>query len=277
MVRNRNYSFTINNFTDDDFRDLQTFYEKNCKFMIFGVEGLTDGKTPHYQGYLQLRNPKGFSAMKKKFVKRAHFEVSKGSDRQNIEYCSKEGKIYQWGEPTEQGKRNDLAVVRDHISAGGTLKELIVEDNKCTLQKLQYAKSILPYIEPPRKIQKINIIWNWGKTGSGKTWDCIRRFPDAFRPTTSKWWQGYDGHKVVLFDDFRDYWCEFATMLVYTDKYPFSVETKGGSRQIQYETLYITCPYHPKDVFHNREDAQQIVRRCTEINHFSETYGDNDL
>jgi hypothetical protein len=272
MGRDRNYSFTINNYTPENFIELEQFYEKNCKFMIFGEEGQTEGKTPHYQGYLQMRNAKGFSAFKKSFIKGAHFEVSKGSDRQNIDYCSKEGKTFTYGTPKEQGKRNDLALVRDHLTNGGTLKELIVEDNKCSLQKIQYALKILPYVEPPRPIGPVDIIWNWGPTGCGKTYDCLSKHPDAFRPTTAKWWQGYDGNKVVLFDDFRTNWCEFAWMLVALDVNPFTVETKGGSRQIQYKTLYITSPWHPKDMFHTAEDVYQIVRRCTKIQHFSEAW-----
>lgn len=240
--------------------------------MIFGEEGLTEGKTPHYQGYLQMRNAKGFSAMKKSFVKGAHFEVSKGSARQNIDYCSKEGKTFIWGTPTEQGKRNDLAVIKDHLINGGSLREIIIESVKCSLQQIQYAKLVLPYIEPPRQIQDINIIWNWGASGCGKTYDCISKYPDAFRPTTSRWWQGYDGQEVVLFDDFRANWCEFDRLLVFMDRYPFTVEIKGGSRQVQFHTLYITSPFHPRDMFHNNEDINQILRRCTEIQHFSEPY-----
>ena len=56
----------------------------------------------------------------------------------------------------------------------------------------------------------IEVHWRWGKAGLGKTryvWE--KHGLSVYTPTTYKWWEGYDGHKVVLIDEFRGDWCKF--------------------------------------------------------------------
>lgn len=88
----KRYSFTLNNYTNEEKEDLLNFGSNKCKIYIFGYEVGIEG-TPHIQGYIHLFKKDRFTSLKKNYLgfKRAHIEVSKGDDLSNINYCSKNG------------------------------------------------------------------------------------------------------------------------------------------------------------------------------------------
>lgn len=82
-VRSRNWCFTVNNYTEDDIKNLQ----KELEGYVFQEETGENG-TKHLQGVCWFKNPRDFGAVKK-LHKSAHWEKC-----QNLEasknYCSKE-------------------------------------------------------------------------------------------------------------------------------------------------------------------------------------------
>ena len=86
--RNRNYAFTINNYTQQQFLDLEKL---KCKYIIYGTEVAPETGTPHLQGFIILNNAKSFNACKNVLPQGAHIEVCKGTPYSNFEYCSKTG------------------------------------------------------------------------------------------------------------------------------------------------------------------------------------------
>lgn len=86
--RFRNWSFTINNYTDEDLDTINTLM--NCKMRVGKEVG--DSGTPHLQGYIEFTNPVKFDTLKKK-LPRAHLEPSQKGRHANIKYCAKEGNL----------------------------------------------------------------------------------------------------------------------------------------------------------------------------------------
>lgn len=91
MARSRDYSFTLNNYTDEDIEKMASI---PCKYLIYGKEIGELNQTPHLQGYIYLKDAKTLSAMRKYFNKylnhlRTSFRASLGSTLDNIRYCSK--------------------------------------------------------------------------------------------------------------------------------------------------------------------------------------------
>ena len=129
---------------------------------------------------------------------------------------------------------------------------------------------LFKYLEPKREIKPIEVIWYFGIAGSGKTKKVFDTEVNIFRPTSYKWWEGYDNHKVVLLDDWRPDWCGFDKLLKLTDIYPFRIQTKGGSREVQYDKIYITSHLSPREYFETMEDAEydQLKRRITVLEYF---------
>lgn len=81
------WSFTLNNYTDDEFSSICSTVESKCRFAIIGKE-IGDKGTPHLQGYIEFtKKSRPITVFNNK---RIHFEKSKGSKEDNITYCSKE-------------------------------------------------------------------------------------------------------------------------------------------------------------------------------------------
>ena len=68
--------------------------------------------------------------------------------------------------------------------------------------------------------------WHWGVPGAGKSHYVRRTYPDAYIKSQNKWFDGYQGEKVIILDD-----CDTDTLShhlkIWADKYPCKAETKG--------------------------------------------------
>jgi len=87
--RARSWCFTLNNYTDQEFKDLTSWLAQKHKY-ICGQE-VGEGGTPHLQGYFIAKNALRFDSLKKAWP-RVHWEMARGTRDQNVAYCSKEGK-----------------------------------------------------------------------------------------------------------------------------------------------------------------------------------------
>lgn len=112
----RRWCFTINNPTDDD--DPMKW---GVQYATWQKEEGAD-KTPHLQGYVELEKKSRLSAMKK-LNGRAHWEQCKGTQKQNIDYCTKEeGRLdgpWEYGDKNQQGKRTDLEMAVETLTDSG--------------------------------------------------------------------------------------------------------------------------------------------------------------
>ena len=89
----------------------------------------------------------------------------------------------------------------------------------------------------------------WGPTGTGKSrtaWD--EGGIDSYaKDPRSKWWCGYRDQENVILDEFRGS-VDVSHILRWLDRYPVSVETKGGSVPLRATKFWITSNLHPKDL-----------------------------
>lgn len=121
--------------------------------------------------------------------------------------------------------------------------------------------------------------WYYGSTGTGKTRAASGADPDAYwKNPAHKWWDGYQGESTIIIDDYRADFCKFSELLRLFDRYPYQVEVKGGTRQFLARKIYVTTPKSPALTWESRteEDLAQLLRRITEVKHFS-ILENNDL
>lgn len=137
------------------------------------------------------------------------------------------------------------------------------------------AELILKYTEKPRAPDKPpDVRWYYGSTGSGKTRAALEEFPDAWvSMPNGRWYDGYDGHRVAVLDDFRKSWCDYPTLLRLLDRYPLRVENKGGSRQWVPDVIIVTCPWAPDVLYggaYYHDKIGQLTRRIGTVRLFGD-------
>lgn len=262
--KHRSYSFTLNNYTEEDEQRVQAL---EAKYIVYGRETASTG-TPHLQGYLQFKNPRSFNSVKKSLGKTAHIEPSKGNAEQNRAYCSKQDEnFFEKGEVQSQGKRTDLDKIREVIKTTNKMSEVV--EVATSYQSVRMAECILKYREKPRS-WKPKVYWFHGSTGTGKTRKAMELLGDDcyVKSNNDKWFEGYDAHEKVLFDDFRPSTLPFHFLLQLLDRYPCRVECKGSTRQFLAKEIIITSPYPPEIMYKTQEDVMQLIRRTDEITSF---------
>jgi len=158
----------------------------------------------------------------------------------------KDADFYSFGKMRPgQGTRTDLQDFYKLVKAGKTDLEL-AEFNFATfsstlraIDRIRFA--VRPVSEGPREI-----ILLCGPKGVGKTRWAYDNYPDLYKKPTGEWWNGYEGQKVVLFDDYYGYF-KYHDLLTILDRYPINLPIKGGFVWAQYDTVIITSNKHPKD------------------------------
>jgi len=148
----KRWCFTLNNYTTEDEQRLQqTLTENNCNFAVVGRE-VGESGTPHLQGYVNYRNKKHFSTVKKDLGDKSHIEKAKGTDQDNDNYCGKESQLLlRVGTPaigtTERGGCNkrikDIVQLAVRVSDGANESELLAEGGDAAEAYILHAKNYI--------------------------------------------------------------------------------------------------------------------------------------
>lgn len=265
----RNYVFTINNPTDDDLPSLDW---KNAQYIVYQLEEGDNG-TPHYQGYVQFKAKMRISALKK-INPRAHWEPRKGTHQQARDYCMKEeGRLadpVELGETKTQGARNDIeAAMLMARDLTVPMKEL-VEELPCEYFKYHKAIDKVRAMYVPDRDWKTEIYWFHGPTGTGKSRKAFEITDDPYvhNMSSGKWFDGYSGQPDVIFDDMRKDTFKFHELLRLFDRYKMTVEVKGATVSWCPKRIIVTTCYPPTQMYENREDIQQLLRRIEHVEVF---------
>lgn len=267
IKRRRGYVFTCNNYTPEDEERIQTIIKGECSYGVYGREIAPSTSTQHLQGCVEFTHPRTFTGAIAA-LSGCHVEERKGTPREASDYCKKTRDVWEYGTvPKGSGARSDLDQVRHSVQQGESLRSYASDVGP---QALRYAEQLLKYTEKERDFKPV-VIWFYGPTGAGKTMTARQLSTD---PWTShedlEWWDGYDAHKHVIFDDFRASHCKYSVLLRVLDRYPFRVAVKGGFRQLLAEQMIITSCHSPWDVYSKKvtEDVAQLIRRIDLIVQF---------
>jgi len=211
-----------------------------------GAEG-----TLHYQGFVVWRTNAGFQKCKD-WLASAHWELSKGTFEQCLQYNSKEETRVAgpWilGEPPKgQGHRSDLASVAAQVLKTGSVRQLALSDPAVIVKYGKGLSLLASYVQPPRRnVHRLFIV---GPSGIGKThliWDL---FPELYSPSYGNggvWWDGYADQKTVLLDEFKGQ-MPLQRFLQVLDEYPLRLEIKGNFAPAHFDLIVITSNSMPEE------------------------------
>lgn len=261
----RNICFTLLNFTTAEVDSMAHWFETTASYLIYGKEYCPSTMTSHLQGYVEFRNSMRFETIRKYWKGRLHMEERRGTALQASDYCKKDGDFTIFGSISNQGKRSDLNEV-GLMLINGVSMDSIARDVPGTfirfhkgLQALRNCTRFQDRTEAP------TAIWNWGKTGTGKTHEPTSLGKSFYIKDGTCWWDGYEGQEVIVIDDFDGHW-PFRDFLRLLDKHPYQGQVKGGYVKINSPLIYITCEF-PPDEFWQDNTLAQVTRRFTKINH----------
>lgn len=264
--------FTLNNYTEEDVTKL-SILPNDVEYLVFGKEKGESG-TPHLQGFVVYKKRISFSKVKLLTGDRAHIEKAKGTKQQAATYCKKDGDFVELGKvPPEQGQRTDLQLVHELLKQGASFTTIA---DKFPSAAIRYGAGIirLRQLYPRRERNVPEIAVFWGKTGVGKTrrvWE-FTNHDEIWTHPGERWFDGYEGHSTVLFDDFDGSWFKIAYLLKLLDRYRFQVPIKGGYTWWVPTHIFITSNIDPKSWYPNahQEHVDAMFRRFTTVLHITE-------
>lgn len=270
-VKKRGWIITINNISDDGLQELKAklVSRKTIRFVCGQLE-IGESGTRHWQGYCEFSGPVGLQTVRKVFP-RCHAESRRGTPQEARAYCSKEetraGEFWEHGSMPEerakrQGARNDLIAVRDAVRGGAGVRELIENHTTTYARFPRFVDRVLMEYSG-RRNWKTEVRVYVGPTGCGKTSSAVEEFPDIWFKPDGAWFDGYNGERNVIFDDFRggrDCGITFAFLLRLLDRYRMAVPVKGAFVNWAPHLIIITSNCEPRS-WYPWEDYAPLERR----------------
>jgi len=198
-----------------------------------------------------------------------------------MNYCEKDGDFVTVNKAS-QGVRTDVHNVCDLLQGGASIAKVAVA-YPTTFLRLHRGIAAFHLVLQRPHTGKPKVVWLYGPTGTGKSRMAMalghaigqHMTEDVWRATESlKYFYGYQGQKVVIFDDFRDSWCPYSYLLNLFDWGPMYVHTMGACAPWMAEYIWVTCNKSPAELYPGvHENRDQLLRRLDEIYEITE----NDL
>ena len=287
------WCFTWNNYPEQAVEILQSlFHTESLRHLVIGQEVAPETGTPHLQGYLELKKKttlagikkllriasSGFESISPITPDSIHWEWARGTAAQNLTYCSKELLICNLGKPVKERERTDLNEIKELIDAGASSAD--IAENYFS-QWVQYRNGFREYknMAVSRGTRPVPKVYVWhGPTRTGKTRRAFDLAANDYDDSVwvwpgNQWFDGYDGQRVVIFDEFHGGSSQGITFPLWkklTDRYRLNVQVKGGFVPWNPEVIIFTSNVRPQAWWPDEADKpidwkDQFDERITEI------------
>lgn len=279
----------------------------DIKYMAWSYE-VGESGTPHYQGFIMLKNKMRKSTMRAKFNNASIWVDAAMSAHQARKYCLHQEEfkdkalvhnddVWEFGKWEEvapsQGKRTELSSVTDMIMKGSSLKEAAQADPATFVKFHSGLSKLESMFQMKKRSWMTELFIYWGKAGSGKSHrareealaylhqtgsisdEDIYYCSAPAKKTDKMWMHGYEGESCVIIDDFYGT-IGIDVMKNLIDKYPCKVEVKNGHRQWLARKVWITSN-QPWESWWGVElmrgdNKKAIERRITSIIEMNDVY-----
>lgn len=270
--KSRGWCFTINNPTIGDQFDIESIKNRST-YVIFGTEFGSENNTPHYQGFAIFPNALTLSGVRSLY-QRAHWERQRGTTKQAIDYCKKEGLFEEHGTAPSTSGTKQKEIWRAVIDAAERGDMQWIKDNEPGyylryFERLRSLRSGIRGADAILQGSRLEHEWWYGPTGTGKSRTLWSMYPNHYQKELNKWWDGYEEQDVVAIEE----WCPknectASFLKIWADRYPFTGQIKGGTLQrIRPKKIIVLSNYTIEQCFTAPEDYQPIKRRFR-VKHF---------
>lgn len=240
----------------------------------------------HLQGYAQFESTKRLSQLKA-IDPTAHWEVARGSVDQNFEYCTKQESRAPGYSPVQHGERDAATQQGRPCAVSDAIRFITERSSDPSFEETEVLESypsvwarypglygrVLTTRRGRGRLRDVVIELVIGGPGTGKSYSTYACYPDAYRKSPGKWWDGYNGQSVVVFDDFDGTWVTPSELLRILDRYPISLEVKGSFVNLLCTRIVITTNipvemWYPKHFETHPDHLKAIKRRITTVKHY---------
>lgn len=270
-IQHINWIFTFNyggrsnetGFPQPSRESVEAFWNAICENSVYAIGGWETAPTTgqlHLQGYFQLEKKRRKTELiKLPNASTVWFDVAKGDEEANQEYCMKSGDFMEHGECriVNGGKRERKRwkdALQNAIDGRIDLIDAQIQVQYC--RNLDYIsdRRAKPLQDLPHTTKHY---WLWGPTGSGKSRTARTMLQDRYtgiafyNKTHNKWWDHYPVGSPVLIDDFgkEAARCLGTFVKLWLDIYVFKAEYKGGAKDTRPPCIIITSNYHPWELW----------------------------
>lgn len=266
MSRNRNFTFTWNNYTQESEDYLQ---HESIKYVAYSKEIAPTTGTPHLQGYISFNNPKTI-VQARKFLKGCHVLVMHGSIAQNDTYCSKAGSLIERGQKPISNDNKGRAEQMRWQRARDFAKEGKIDDIDADIFIRHYStlKRIRSDYLPKPVPETPNCIWIYGPTGTGKSHAVETAFPLCYKKSMDdlKWFDNYKGEEAIYLEDIDKYQVKWGGLLKrLADRWPMQASIKGSMAYIRPKYVIVTSNYSIDEIWQDPQTLEPLQRRFKEV------------
>lgn len=182
-------------------------------------------------------------------------------------------------QPFQPGHRTDIDELKEIIDNGGNRWDCYQHNFSTTVRCFRALDDYKALVDRKRARQitpvQPQVIVYVGESGSGKSWHCFTdedyqedgyKFP--MQMDSKVYFDGYLGEKTIWFDEFCGRTMPFGKWCELVDKYPNTVENKGGSSFIWgLKKILISTVAYPANWWPNSDrflaKPQQLWRRIS--------------
>lgn len=257
----KRWCFTVNNPEHPP-----VFESASMAYLVYQLERGASG-TPHYQGYVRFHKRQTITGTQNKLhIGKAHVEKARGNEKQCRDYCTKadtrieqpvEFGTYDPDVKENPGKRTDLEDITDEIIAGASIQDIARAHPGDFIRYHSGISALHVQIAPKRPpIKEMRLAVLWGPTGTGKTYRCRTRFPDAYDVPRGRFpFDSYRGEETIILDEFswEDWTIQDFNRMV--DVYRYNLSTRYQNRSADWTRVLICANSNPATWWTSTPDA----------------------
>lgn len=260
LPKAKDWCFTINSPSEDQNEWPQL--RNTMKYMVYRRE------VGDLQGFVQYKTMLRYNQVKRSLGhhgREAHVEIARGTAEENAAYCTKDATPdnppTEFGELPKKGERTNLQKLTKEIMHNKLTRRECAIKYPQFIHSKAYDKLRLALQE--NRTEQAAVLYINGPTslGNSYTTKCLMHKKAVqwyTKDPETKWFDGYDMEKVILFDEFRG--ClPIELFRSICDAYPAPVETRGAHVHLQATHYIIISDKHPEHLYPRVKQEQPSI------------------